>query len=52
MKIYGIIQMKKRKKRKERKRGKASRKRIENQTTQMSGEVIFSHHNEEKQQRL
>lgn len=44
--------MKKGKIRKKRKRGVASRKQVENQTTRMSGDVSFSHHNEKKQQRL
>lgn len=44
--------MKRGKKPKKRKRGVASRKRVENQTTRMSGEVIFTHHNKKKQQRM
>ena len=44
--------MKKGKKRKKRKRGVASRKRVENQATPISGEVLFPHDNKKKQQRL
>lgn len=44
--------MKKGKKPKKRKRGVASRKRVENQATPISGKVFFPQHNKEKQKRL